>query len=239
MMGVNEEFDVLYDGVNEEFNVIYDGVNEEFNVIYDGVIEEFNVLYDGVNEEFNVIYDGVNEEFNVIYDGVNEEFNVIYDGVDEEFIVLYDGVNEEFNVIYDGVNEEFNVLYDGVNEEFNVAKAEERKWLDLMTSATVVEESSVWAKYHSNVKSKEVEEIGIQSILSLIDKPVHSLKAQHHCMNIIAGRIKYINPGQIPVDTCDQPVFALTKEEQWRYPEKFSDVQYFSILGGGGGGGVK
>ena len=51
-------------------------------------------------------------------------------------------------------------------------------------------------------------------------------------MNIIADTIKYINPGQIPIDTCDQPVFALTKEVQWRYPEKFSDVQYFSILGG-------
>ena len=119
-----------------------------------------------------------------------------------------------------------------MNEEFNVAQEEERKWLDLMTSATVVEESSSWAKYHSNVKRKEVEEIGIQSMLPLIDKPVHTLKAQHHCMNIIADTIKYINPGQIPIDTCDQPVFVLTKEVEWRYPEEFSDVQYFSILGG-------
>ena len=203
---------MIYDGVNEEFNVIYDGVDEEFNVIHDGVNEEFNVIYDGENEEFNVINDGENEEFNVIYDGVNEEFNVIHDGVNEEFNVIYDGVNEEFNVIYDGVNEEFNAIYDGVNEEFNVGQAEERKWIDLMTIATIVEESSSWAKYHSNVKRKEVEEIGIQSILPLIDKPVQTLRAQHHCMNIISDTIKYINPGQIPVDTCDQPVFALTKE---------------------------
>ena len=106
------------------------------------------------------------------------------------------------------------MIYDGVNEKFNVAQAEERKWLDLMTSATVVEESSSWAKYHSNVKRKEVEEIGIQSTLPLIDKPVHTLKAQHHCMNIIADTMKYINPGQIPVDTCDQPVVALMKGVQ-------------------------
>ena len=48
----------------------------------------------------------------------------------------------------------------------------------------------------------------------------------------MADTIKKINPDQIPIDTCDQPVFALTKEVQWRYPEKFSDDLYFSIMGG-------
>ena len=31
---------------------------------------------------------------------------------------------------------------------------------------------------------------------------------------------------------CDQPVYALTKEIQWRYPNNFSDNQYFAIFGG-------
>ena len=51
-------------------------------------------------------------------------------------------------------------------------------------------------------------------------------------MNLIKTTISNINPGQIPADTCDQPVYALTKEIQWRYPAEFSDDQYFSILGG-------
>ena len=77
-----------------------------------------------------------------------------------------------------------------------------------------------------------MEETGINPILPLISKPVHTVKAQYHCMGIISHTIKHINPGQIPIDTCDQPVFALTKEIQWRYPEMFSEEQYFSILGG-------
>ena len=51
-------------------------------------------------------------------------------------------------------------------------------------------------------------------------------------MNIIKSTISSINPGQIPVDTCDQPVYALAKEIQWRYPNDFSDNQYFAIFGG-------
>ena len=37
---------------------------------------------------------------------------------------------------------------------------------------------------------------------------------------------------QSPVDVCDHPVFALTKENQWRYPEKFGSGSYFSLFGG-------
>ena len=101
-----------------------------------------------------------------------------------------------------------------------------------MHNVTPAEESRSWAKYHSGINRKEVETPGITYILPLIDKPVHTLKAQHHCMSIIADTIKKINPDQIPIDTCDQPVFALTKGVQWRYPEKFSDEHYFSIMGG-------
>ena len=32
--------------------------------------------------------------------------------------------------------------------------------------------------------------------------------------------IEYLNPSQIAVDVCDQPVYALTKEVQYRNPEK-------------------
>ena len=38
-----------------------------------------------------------------------------------------------------------------------------------------------------------------------------------------------LNPGQTPVDVKDQPVYALTKELQLRFPEIFSN--YFSLFG--------
>ena len=51
-------------------------------------------------------------------------------------------------------------------------------------------------------------------------------------MNIICKTISVINPNQTPVDTCDQPVYALTKQIQWRYPELFGNSKYFSLFGG-------
>ena len=39
-----------------------------------------------------------------------------------------------------------------------------------------------------------------------------------------------INPNQTPVDDSDQPVYALTKELQYRYPTMFEN--YFPLFGG-------
>ena len=49
-------------------------------------------------------------------------------------------------------------------------------------------------------------------------------------MNIIKNTIEKLNPSQTPVDTCDQPVYALTKELQWRRPLEFEN--YFSLFAG-------
>ena len=50
-------------------------------------------------------------------------------------------------------------------------------------------------------------------------------------MNIISKTISVINPNQTPVDTCDQPVYALTKQIQRRYPELFGNSKYFLLSG--------
>ena len=95
-----------------------------------------------------------------------------------------------------------------------------------------VEMGMAWSKYHPTANRVDVETPGTSSILPLIKEPVHTLRAQFHCINIIKSTISSINPGQIPVERCDQPVYALTKEIQWRYPNNFSDNQYFAIFGG-------
>ena len=51
-------------------------------------------------------------------------------------------------------------------------------------------------------------------------------------MDIIKRTINNLNPGQTTVDVCDQPVFALTKEIQFRKPDLFGSDKYFSLLGG-------
>ena len=49
-------------------------------------------------------------------------------------------------------------------------------------------------------------------------------------MNIISNTINTLNPGQIPVDTANQPIFALTKELMIRFPDKFVPDKYFCLF---------
>ena len=126
----------------------------------------------------------------------------------------------------------FQGTVDGLVEVFKQALIEEYRWLE-----TVVEnhqnESIIpsWSKYHSNKERNASSVKGYHSLLSLIDAPVHTIASQYHCMNIIMKTIEYLNPGQIAVDVCDQLMHALTKEVQYRNPEKFGPGQYFCLMG--------
>ena len=86
------------------------------------------------------------------------------------------------------------------------------------------------SKYHSD-NTPNVSLQGINAVLPIIPKPVHRLYTQYYCMEIIKQTIAYLNPGQIPVDLCDQPVFVLAKEIQWRYLQKLSSRSCFCLFG--------
>ena len=66
----------------------------------------------------------------------------------------------------------------------------------------------------------------ISSIMPLIREKVNTLDTQFHCMEIIKNTVSVINEGLTPVD---QPVYALSKQIQWRFPELFRD--YFCLFG--------
>ena len=53
--------------------------------------------------------------------------------------------------------------------------------------------------------------------MPLIREIIHTLDRQIHCMKIIKETIKAMNDGQTPVDVCNQPVYALTKQVQWKF----------------------
>ena len=53
-----------------------------------------------------------------------------------------------------------------------------------------------------------------------------------HIMNNYAAATQFLNPGQTPVLTMDQPLYALAKQLQWRFPNLFGEDKYVIILGG-------
>ena len=51
-------------------------------------------------------------------------------------------------------------------------------------------------------------------------------------MDVQRQAIEYLNPGQIPVTTFDQPLFALAKLVQWKWPATHGESVHVVMLGG-------
>ena len=69
-------------------------------------------------------------------------------------------------------------------------------------------------------------------LLPILQENINSPAMVCHAINIIVTLLKNINSEQIPVITSDQPVYALAKQLQWRYPELYGEDKMFLMLGG-------
>jgi hypothetical protein len=53
-----------------------------------------------------------------------------------------------------------------------------------------------------------------------------------HGMDVQKQAINFLNPGQVPIITVDQPLFALAKFIQWRFPDTHGEDKFVMMLGG-------
>ena len=51
-------------------------------------------------------------------------------------------------------------------------------------------------------------------------------------MDIIKKSVHNLNPGQIPVLTVDQPLYAIAKRIQWNWPDSHGEDHFVIVLGG-------
>ena len=70
--------------------------------------------------------------------------------------------------------------------------------------------------------------LGLNAALPIIPKNVNTLATQYCCIKIIKRTVKFLNPGQTPIDTCDQPVYGLTKKCSGHFLRRL--VQILTIL---------
>ena len=71
-----------------------------------------------------------------------------------------------------------------------------------------------WAAFHAR-KAQSLNERqpqkSISSMLPLFKEDLHSVSLMCHAMNLIKKATAFVNPGQIPVITFDQPLFCIAK----------------------------
>ena len=51
-------------------------------------------------------------------------------------------------------------------------------------------------------------------------------------MNVLKQAITFLHPGQVPVIALDQPLVALAKMVQWKWPETHGEDKYVVMFGG-------
>ena len=88
---------------------------------------------------------------------------------------------------------------------------------------------TAWAWYHSQ-RSHHTRKPDISAILPVIDAPLYKLQTQYHSMEIVEKRTQLLNPGQICVDESNQPLYKLSKELKWSFPDRFIPEKHFCLF---------
>ena len=55
---------------------------------------------------------------------------------------------------------------------------------------------------------------------------------QKNCTEVARNAIDALNPGQVTVDTSDQPVYALSRRLQQMFPDSLGPGKYLPMFGG-------
>ena len=95
-------------------------------------------------------------------------------------------------------------------------------WINVLRSDPVEGTKIHFSGFYSDQSA-----IPIQSgshLLPLISEPVTAPATVRHATHIAKDIIRHTNPGQVSVITGDQPVYAIGKQLQWKFPNEFGDV---------------
>ena len=73
-------------------------------------------------------------------------------------------------------------------------------------------------------------DISFSCISPLLRYKADSVSTIKHVMDQVKQTMLYLNPSQTPVITADQPLFAMSKQVQWYWPDEYSNIVV--IMGG-------
>ena len=108
-----------------------------------------------------------------------------------------------------------------------------RHGLQLLQEEQPMGERSIsWSAFHASSATTPVDPPVINSLLPLFYEKASTISMIKHGMEIERQITEYLNPGQIPVTTFDQPLFALAKIVQWCWPDSHGEKKHVVMFGG-------
>lgn len=117
------------------------------------------------------------------------------------------------------------------------AKHEEEQWsqnaLSLLSCDTLTKETNIaWSSYHASLQSQVENNPALHALLPLFYEKSATPAMIKHGMNVVKNATDFLNPGQIPITTFDQPLFAIAKFVQWKWPNTHGEKMHVVMLGG-------
>ncbi len=100
---------------------------------------------------------------------------------------------------------------------------------------SIGEKKVSWSAFHSNLQQhKEISKASVTqtSLLPLFYDEAHSIAMIRHAMDVIKRATEILNPGQVPIITVDQPLYAIAKQIQWNWKASHGESQFIVMFGG-------
>lgn len=115
--------------------------------------------------------------------------------------------------------------------------AKEMKWVDstlpLLSKEKLDTSDFVsWGAHHAVSQITDCIQAGTSTLLPLFKEKAASIAMVKHGMTVISKITEHCNSGQIPVMVVDQPLFALAKFIQWKWPDTLGENVFTVMLGG-------
>ncbi|KAK3889720.1 hypothetical protein Pcinc_006286 [Petrolisthes cinctipes] len=116
------------------------------------------------------------------------------------------------------------------------AITQERRWIEdalphLETKLTCGD-AIAWAAYHASIQPPVEDPPALHALLPLFYEKSATPAMIKHGMDVLRQAVEFLNPGQIPVTTFDQPRFVLAKCIQWKWPGTHDEKVHVVMLGG-------
>lgn len=90
-----------------------------------------------------------------------------------------------------------------------------------------------WAAFHANqLLPNRENQLSRSSLLPLFQEEAASVAMICHAINVITRAVNFLNPGQVPVVACDQPLYAIAKKIQWNFPTTYGERKLVVMFGG-------
>ena len=94
------------------------------------------------------------------------------------------------------------------------------------------EDKIMWSAYHSVRETLTNDPPVTSALLPLFYEKASTPAMIKYGMDALKKAIKFLNPAQIPVMAVDQPLFALAKMVQWKWPDTHGEDKYVVMFGG-------